>query len=269
MIYIKFIFKMISKFIFTFYKKLFQLAFYVIKIFQNILFKILNPSVKLFHNNYFGTYHTKNGVDLYLTSLLFNNLISNEENLIVEVGISGPSFLSKSLIFESHFNCKVINIGLINQYKDLWESERPNSIFISHSIDTSKGFHELKLDYRNPYLMDLNFFSSNYHPIDYLNTTVNTRALTEILGDFGYNEVLILFLDFNFYDLNAIYKIDLNNLYVKCICLSLGKSSLYNHLLIKNYLKNNGFKYDARIGDGCDIFIRYSLINGIEISDLM
>ncbi len=265
----KFIFRVLYRFVNFFQKKIYQIFINIIKLFTNLFFKILNPNVKFFNKKYSGTYYTENGEDLYLTSLLFNNLISNQENLIVEVGISGPYFLSKSLIFETHFNCKVVNIGLINQYNDLWKSERPRAHFINYSIDTNQNLHATKLNNRSNYLKELNFFCSNYNPDDFLISTVKTRPLIDILNDLELKEVLILFLDFNFYNLDTIYRIDLKDIYIKCICLNFGKFSLYNQYKIQKYLKNNGFKYEARIGEECGIFIRYSLINGIEISDLI
>ena len=73
--FIKFIFRVLNRFFKSVQSNSIKFSFCVIKLFKIIPFRLFNPNVNFYSKNQFGTYHTDDGLDLYLTSLLFNNLI--------------------------------------------------------------------------------------------------------------------------------------------------------------------------------------------------
>lgn len=232
------------------------------------LLRMIYINVPFFYKNKFGSFHTNNGLDLYLLSLLYNNIINNNDNLIVEVGISGPNLLSKSLIFENNFKCSVININLIPHYEMVWKEERPNSIFVNYSIDTNHESHSIRIKNDNIFLRELFFFNSTYTSSNNLDLVVKTKSLNNIINDLEYKEILILFLDFNFYTIETLHQINFEDLKIKCICISYGNTSLICQLKIQSYIKKKGFLFNARFENESDVFIRKSLFHGIELTDI-
>lgn len=232
------------------------------------LLRMIYINVTFIYKNKFGTFYTNNGLDLYLLSLLYNNIINNNDNLIVEVGISGPNLLSKSLIFENNFKCSVININLIPHYEMVWKEERPHSIFVNYSIDTNHESHSIHIENNNIFLRELFFFNSIYTSSNNLDIVVKTKSLNNIINDLDYKEILILFLDFNFYTIETLQQINFEHLKIKCICISYGNTSLVCQLKIQSYIKKMGFSYNARFENESDVFIRKSLFHGIELTDI-
>jgi FkbM family methyltransferase len=121
-------------------------------------FRIKYPYVPIIRPLSIGTYFSQEGQDLYISSLLFNELKSSNVEVVIDVGCNHPERFSNSNFFEKYFNCKTIAIDPIEEYGDLWRKMRPNAIFIAKALGKSAGTVTLNIPEKSSIYDDM--FSS-------------------------------------------------------------------------------------------------------------
>lgn len=102
-------------------------------------FRVKYPKVSIIKPKSIGTYYSQEGQDLYLSSLLFDDLESDAGKYIVDIGCNHPERFSNSYFFEKFFNFRTIAIDPIEEYSNLWTALRPDAIFIATALGKTSG----------------------------------------------------------------------------------------------------------------------------------
>jgi hypothetical protein len=93
------------------------------------LFKLTNPNTKYISNNQFFSYYSKDGIDYFLSGLLFNLFADQPNRIVVDIGCKDPIFQSNSFFLENFFKCKVFGISCSKEFECEWLSKRPKSSY--------------------------------------------------------------------------------------------------------------------------------------------
>jgi FkbM family methyltransferase len=228
-------------------------------------FKFNYPRVKLIKPMEIGTFYSQDGQDMYLASLLFNLINSNNDCLVVDVGCNHPIHFSNSLFFEKFFKCQVLAIDPLEEFGEIWKKERPNSTFISTAVGSTIGSITLQVPLDTGFS---NMFSSVKGGVSKTpNCVVRERVvqcttLANIFRDHNVKEVLMMSIDIEGFELDALRGIDFNSVTIKCICLENNSLSWYGSNEIRKFLTSKNFIFIARIGYLDDVFIHQTLVNG-------
>jgi FkbM family methyltransferase len=238
-------------------------------------FKLRFPEVKFINPIKIGTFYSQDGQDLYLASLLFNAINQNDKLWVVDVGCNHPRHFSNSLFFEKYFGCQVLAIDPLEEFRALWKQERPKSIFISSAIGNSVEPITLRVPHGTD--GDNMFFNvaggvNKATNLEFSERTVQCVKLESVLSNHQINDVLLMSIDVEGFELEVLKSIDFEKVIVRCICLENNSTNLYGSDDVRDFLKLKGYVFLARIGYLDDVFVHGSMINGIPnvilLSDL-
>lgn len=233
---------------------------------QYVVFKLKYPNVPIVKPLEIGTFYSQDGQDLFLSSLLFNYLTNNSRSWIVDVGCNHPQHFSNSLFFEKAFNCRTLAVDPLVEFSDLWANQRPSAIFINAAIGGTPNPVVLRVpsgtNADNMFAaLEGGHFKKELGG-DYIERTVRCMKLSELFESYCITEVLLLSIDVEGFELEALKTIDLKKCLIRCIVLENNSSSLYGSDDIREYLLSLDFVFYARIGVLDDVFVHSSLING-------
>jgi FkbM family methyltransferase len=232
-----------------------------------LIFKTKYPLVPIitpfkFNSFCYLTYYSQSGQDVYLSSLLFNILVSSsEDSYIIDIGCNHPEHFSNSFFFEKYFGCKTIAIDPLGELEPLWNSIRPNATFISSAIGTSEGPMILRIpndQHFNNMFSYLEGSAAKFAGQDFNERTVEVRRLSSILDSFGINEILFVSIDVEGFEMEVLQSINFDSVEIKCFLIENNSSDLMGSEDIRSFLHDRGFMFYARFGYLDDLFINRS-----------
>lgn len=232
-----------------------------------LIFKTKYPLVPIitpfkFNNFCYLTYYSQLGQDIYLSSLLFNTLVSSSENsYIIDIGCNHPEHFSNSFFFEKYFGCKTIAIDPLGELEPLWNAIRPNATFIPTAIGTSEGSIILRIpndEHYNNMFSHLEGSAARFAGQDFNEKTVEVRRLSSILESFGINKILFVSIDVEGFEMEVLQSINFDAVEIKCFIVENYSSDLMGSEDIRSFLHNRGFIFYARFGYSDDLFINRS-----------
>jgi len=211
-----------------------------------------------------NTYFSEYGQDFYLSSLLINYIRNNPDSWVVDVGAGEPEFLSNSLYFETYYGCRTLAIDPLDEFKILWEEERPAANFIDSAIGANEG--KAKLMVPNNIDSMLSFVSDEKHEfseLEFSQRIVPLRTLANIFNENEIHVVMMLSIDVAGNEFEVLKGIDFSNVEIKTIVLGNKLPSIVGSEDVRNFLIKKNYVFIARLGDSDDVFIHQSMINGI------
>ena len=87
-----------------------RVRIFISRMISLVEFKVKHPNVRIINPLMVGKYYSQDGQDLFLSSLLFNEIKKNKINNIVDIGCNDPVKFSNSLFFEQVFSCNTLAI---------------------------------------------------------------------------------------------------------------------------------------------------------------
>jgi FkbM family methyltransferase len=235
-------------------------------------FKIKHPSVRVVKPLYIGTFYSQDGQDIYLSSLLFNFLNNNLYPWVVDVGCNHPSHYSNTLFFEKWLGCRTLAIDPLEEFGDMWASQRPAAKFISTAVGSNLDSVTLSIPKGE---MSDNMFSTvtggvnKSGKLDYQERTVQCLPLSRILSEQGITEVLLISIDVEGVELDVLKSINFEKVMIRCFVIENNSNDLYGSNDIRKYLIERGYVFYARIGFLDDVFVHRSMISGHQNSLLV
>ena len=227
------------------------------------------PRVPIIDPLKIGTFYSQAGQDLFLSSILFNYLNNNQNSWIIDVGCNHPILYSNSLVFEKWFGCRVLAIDSLEEFRALWAKQRPAAIFLATAIGYATDSVVLRIPQEES---DINIFSTitdgsiETKNFQFQERTVTCSKLANILSNHDIIEVLLMSIDIEGMELEAIKGIDFDKVMIRCIVLKNNSTNLYGCNDVRDYLKKSGYIFFARIRFLDDVFIHRSMINGLPKS---
>jgi FkbM family methyltransferase len=227
---------------------------------ETILFKIRHYNTKWIRTRYLPRYYSQEGQDYYLSGLLFNLISRQKSPWVVDVGCNHPSQFSNSLFFEKHLGCKVLAVDAICAFKDQWERMRPDSIFVNAAAGSESGVVVLNIRGDSVEESMFSHIESGQLKGSYASSLtkrieVNRVRLDSLFDKYGIREVLLLSIDIEGSEMDAIMGIDFDKYFIACICIENNSTSLLGDDRIRSYLIDKGYVFLARLGFSDDIFI--------------
>ena len=251
-----------AKIISTFCRKVRSKVFYNIAV---LIFKIKWHRVLLLNMNQSTTYFSQDGQDHFLSSLLFNAIEQNQTSWVVDVGCNHPIYYSNSYFFEKYLGCKVLAIDAQSSFQDDWSTLRPNSIFVSAAVGQINGSIDLYVNGSDVLDNMFSFVQGGTPKSMESNNIVKTRVplfrLSTILDQNKISEILLLSIDIEGFEYDALMGIDFAKVFIACICVE-NNSIFMGESKIREFLIAHGYTFYARIGNLDDIFVHKSVING-------
>ena len=240
----------------------------IIAIIGLIRFKLRYPGVRWIRPRKVGTFYSQDGQDLYLASLLLGPISRNssERHWVVDVGCNHPINFSNSLFFEKYFGCHTLAIDPIEEFAELWKDKRPNAVFHVCAVGESNGFVDLSVPTHNNADNMFSFVSNGFNkrPDMYFEKRkVQLVKLANIFAEHGIDEVMLLSIDVEGFELSALKGIDFEVVIIRCIVLENNSKSNYGADDIRDFLAERNFVFYARIGHLDDVFLHGTLIRGI------
>ena len=234
---------------------------------QFIRFYLNHPDVPVVWPLNVGTYYSQDGQDVYISTLLFKYLLSEEDQYIVDIGCNDPEKFSNSKVFETHFNCKTIAIDPIIEYAERWSNDRPGAIFIPTALGRSDGNVTLNIPFKSSNYDDM--FSSiaidskKIKDTKCLQREVPCTRLSVILDNYNSNNVVIMSIDVEGFELEVLEGIDFERINIKCLIVENNTNCIFGTEEIRNYLRDKGFVFFSRIGYLDDVFIHCSIVDNL------
>jgi FkbM family methyltransferase len=229
-------------------------------------FRIRHPKVPIIRPLSLGTYYSQEGQDLYLTSLLFNELNNSQDCYIIDIGCNHPERFSNSYFFEKFFKCKVIAIDPIEEYGELWRNLRPNAIFIATALGRTEDLVTLNVPLSGSIYDDM-FSSLTKNPkvgcTGCAQRKVPCVTLTSVLNTYKIKEVTLISIDVEGAELNILEGIDFDRVLIKCFVIENNTFNLFGSEQIRLFMKLKGYIFFSRIGFYDDVFIHNSLVKKI------
>jgi FkbM family methyltransferase len=223
--------------------------------YQNVLF--------IRSNILFGKYYSQDGQDMILSTLLLNE-ISDENNLIIDIGANHPVKYSNSLFFEKYFNCKTIAIDPISEFKPLWDKLRPQAKFISIGLGSSTGFLDINIPKKGD-----NMFSSvegglmkKYRHEECEQRKIKVDTLKNILIKEGIKKILFISIDVEGFEFQVLEGIDFDKVEISALVVENNSTSYFGEDKIRDFIIDKGFIYYARLGSFDDVFVNPNLVCG-------
>lgn len=229
-----------------------------------LIFRIKYPEVPVIRPSSIGTYYSQEGQDLYLSSLLFDDLKNDANKYIVDIGCNHPERFSNTYFFEKFFNSKTIAIDPIEEYGRLWTELRPNAIFIATALGKTSGTVTLNIPEPNSNYDDM--FSSVAEKNPKVGNTVCTQrqvpcvTLSSILDTHKIDQVILISIDVEGAELDVLKGIDFERVLIKCLVIENNTKNLFGSGEIRTFLESKGFIFFSRIGFYDDVFLYKSLI---------
>ena len=223
-------------------------------LFQLIKFKIKYPTVKFYRGSRLKSAFSQEGQDL-LMEKYFNRLFTTDD-VIFDIGCNHPLKYSNSAFFDFKYQCKVFAIDPVSSFKSEWKKLRPNTNYLNLAVSSSQSSIQF-----NVVLEDTMFSSSSELSIKKYRESIKimdvpSKSLSAICSEFGIQRIKILFIDVEGMEFDVLKSLDFSKIIVDSICLENNSFDLYGDDEIRNYLKENNFKFVSRIGHLDDIFVR-------------
>jgi len=229
-----------------------------------IKFHVKYPDVLIIKPLSIGTYYSQEGQDLYLSALLFDSARDSPGGYVVDVGCNHPERFSNSFFFEKFFDCKTIAIDPIEEYGALWKSIRPNATFIATALGNESCTVTLNIPEGNAVYDDMfstvGAVNAKAGAIEYSQRNVPCVALSSLLDEHQVDEVLLVSIDVEGFELSVLEGIDYEHVLIKCFVIENNTHELLGSDDIRCFLKSKGYIYISRIGYYDDVFLHHSLV---------
>ena len=242
-----------------------RVRIFISRMISLVEFKVKHPNVRIINPLMVGKYYSQDGQDLFLSSLLFNEIKKNKINNIVDIGCNDPVKFSNSLFFEQVFSCNTLAIDPLIEFKEKWKNNRPNATFINCAVGSSLGFVVIEVpinDKSDNMFSSVQGATSKSTALEHENRKVECRTVSSILSEHEFNQVLLMSIDVEGFEMEALKGIDFESSSIKCLCIENNSSKLYGDEEIREFLKNKGYYFVARIGTLDDVYIHRTVKQG-------
>jgi FkbM family methyltransferase len=229
---------------------------------EKLEFLIKYPNVPIINMRKVGSLYSQDGQDLYLAGLIFGKH-KFRSGTIVDIGCNHPTKFSNSYAFERYFNCSVIGIDALGEYKSEWETVRPSAQFIETALSDEIGELSLFVPDKTGHIDDM--FSSigkispKVKSANVKERRVPVTTLTSVLRGLGVKSILLLSIDVEGAELKVLSGIQFSEIDIKFIVLENNEESSFGSDSIRNFLNEKGFDFHARIGCLDDVFVNQNV----------
>lgn len=236
--------------------------------FDLVRFRVLHPNIPIINPLRIGTYYSQDGQDLYLSVLLFDWLKNHLGAYVVDVGCNHPERFSNSYFFEKYFKCNVIAIDPIEEFGELWKKFRPDATFIATALGKEESIVTLNIPEQHAVYDDM--FSSvagknsKIGKTECLQRKVPCTTLASILNKYQLNEIAILSIDVEGFEVDVLQGIDFERALIRCLIIENNTKSFYGSEEIRTYLKSKDYIFYSRIGMLDDVFLHRSIADSLK-----
>jgi FkbM family methyltransferase len=210
-------------------------------------------------------FYSQAGQDSFLCTHFFNRLVQDGfPRIFMDVGCNHPVKHNNSYFFEKHLGFKVIAVDALNAYRMEWVDTRPGSEFICTAVGDSPGTIEFEIAEGSEDGADM--FSSvagasgkSAH-LNRKKIAVEVRTIDSILAERNIQNVGIVSLDIEGYELNALHGIDFSKARIMLFVIENNTTGITGNDAIRERLIANGYVFYARIWGMDDVFVHPSML---------
>lgn len=203
--------------------------------------------------------YSQQGQDLLVLQTLGQRLQSADfPKLFVDVGCNVPVTHSNSLFFEKFLGFRTIAIDAMEELRAPWKDVRPQATFVSCAVGAHDGtttFEVVEGAGVENMFSSVSGASSKVSELPRRPRSVPIRRLTDVLSELSVDEVGILGLDVEGYELPALQGLDFSRVHVHCLVVENNAVDGLPSAEVRAHLQAAGFALAARIYNYDDIYL--------------
>lgn len=233
-------------------------------------FRVKHIDVRWIRSGDSITFYSQDGQDAFLASLLFSYISATERQLVfLDIGCNHPVKFSNSLYFEKFFGMRVVAVDPLEEYRDLWRSMRPSSMFEACALASQEGQMDLHTFDSQSAVNDMFSYvgsgSRKTSGLQYRTRQVPVTTVAKLLEKYQIEEVALCSIDVEGFELEVLKGIDYDINKILCFCIENNSESDWGAEEIREYLADREYKLVARIGYLDDVYVHKSLLGKILV----
>lgn len=202
---------------------------------------------------------SQQGQDLLVLQTLGRRVIAPDfPKVFVDVGCNVPVTHSNSLFFERFLGFRTVAIDAMEELREPWRQVRPTATFVSCAVGEHNGttsFEVVEGAGVENMFSSVAGASTKGSELSRRSRSVPLRRLTDVLSDLSIDEVGILGLDVEGYELPALKGLDFSKVRVHCLVVENNAVDGLPRDDVREHLKAAGFVLAARIYNFDDIYL--------------
>lgn len=211
-------------------------------------------------------FYSQAGQDSFVCANFFASItLDCFPKLFLDIGCNRPLMHSNSYFFEKYLGFRVLAIDALDAHQNEWSRLRPDSEFICAAVGERAGMIDFEVSEGEDNSADM--FSSvagasqKFQHLARKKTKVELRTIDSILSERQIDQVGIISIDIEGYELNALRGIDFSKTKVMVFIVENNSSGIMGSNSIRELLSTQGYVFYARTWCMDDIFVHPSMLN--------
>jgi FkbM family methyltransferase len=205
--------------------------------------------------------YSQSGQDAFVLSKFFSRIMRpGFPAVFLDVGCNHPVKHSNSMFFETHMGFRVIAVDALPTHRQSWAELRPRAEFILTAVGEREGtldFEEIVADGSQDDMFSSIRGASRKAPrANRQVRAVSVEPLTKLLLERGIDDVGIMSLDIEGYEMQALLGLDLTRVKVDILLIENNSDNVLGDDRIRSRMIACGYGFFARIWGMDDVFVR-------------
>jgi len=211
-------------------------------------------------------FYSQEGQDSFLL-LEFYHLISSPDfpRMFLDVGCNHPINYNNSYFFEKELGFNVLAIDALDSYKSTWQEKRPAAKYVTCAVGEAPGkieFAEEIGDGIESMFSSVVGYSDKATGLQKKVRVLSVNTIKKLLLESAINDVGIMSMDIEGYEVSALKGIDFSAVHFKLILVENNTKDFFGDKDVRELLLSTGYVFYARFWGLDDLFVHKSLLAG-------